>query len=106
MISSFSAAWYGLPIGQYAFFEQPVLEQHLGQQLLQLLRFRPQPFNFVAGGFARGIASQPFLACLQKLLRAAKIQILIDAFLAAQLRDAFFAASPAITIRTFSSAVE
>jgi hypothetical protein len=52
------------------FFEQPVLEQHLGEQFLQLLGFRPYAFNLVTGRFARGIAGEPLLPASKTLWTA------------------------------------
>jgi hypothetical protein len=51
-----------------------------------------QPLDLVAGRFACGVAGQPLLACLQKVLGPAIIEVLVDTFLAAQLSDAVLAA--------------
>ncbi len=62
MISSFSAgartSWIGHP-SVSAFFEQTILHHQFGQQILELMALRPQPFGFVAGRFTCGIAGQP-----------------------------------------------
>ena len=42
------------------------LEQRLGQQLLEPLRLRAQPFDIVTRRFARSITGQPFLAASRK----------------------------------------
>src|SRR5690242_583086 len=83
MISSFSAARYLMNRTRHRrsrFFEQAVLEQHLGQQLLQLLGLRAQSFDLVAGRFPGGVAREPLLVRLQEFLRSAVVQILVDAF--------------------------
>ena len=95
MISSFSAAaylMYRTPHRQHAFFEQAVLHHQLGQQFLELMALRPQPFDLVAGRFTRGIAGQPLLARLQEVLGPAIVEVLVDPFLAAQLGHAVLAA--------------
>src|SRR5208337_5031211 len=95
MISSFSAAaylMYRTPHPPARFFEQAVLQHQLGQQLLELVSLHPQPLNFIAGRFTRGIAGQPLLARLQEVLGPAIVEVLIDPFLAAQLGRAVLAA--------------
>jgi transposase InsO family protein len=54
-----------------------------GQQFLELLGLRPQSFDLVTGRLARAIAGQPLLACLEKLLGPAIIQILVNSLFAA-----------------------
>src|SRR5271154_1512737 len=82
----------GLPIPEHAFFKHAVLHHQLGQQFLELVSLRPQPFDLVAGRFTRGIAGQPLLARLQEVLRPAIVKVLVDPFLAAQLGNAVLAA--------------
>ena len=83
-----------LPIRDHAFFEQAVLERGFRQRLLELARLGSQRLDLVRSGLARGIASEPLLAGLQELLGPAIIEVLGDAFLAAQLGDAVLAAQP------------
>jgi len=80
-------------------------EAHLSLQLLQLLGFRPYAFDLIVSGFAHRVAGQSLLARLQKLLGPPIVEILVDPFLAAELRDAVLAPQSRITFRTFSSAV-
>src|SRR6516225_2932756 len=81
-----------LPIPENAFFEQAVFDQELSQGLLELARFSLELLDLVRGGLTRRVAGEPFLARLQELLRPMVVQVLIDPFLAAQLRNAVFAA--------------
>jgi len=83
---------YRTPHPRARFFKHAVLHHQLGQQLLELVSLRAQPLHFVAGRFACTIAGQPLLACLKEVLRPAVVEVLVDAFLAAQLSDAVFAA--------------
>ena len=97
MVSSFSDAVYLIyrPRHRRArFFEQPVLQHHLGEQLFELYRPDAQRLDFIRGGLALRITGQSLLAGLQKLLRPTIVQVLVDLLPAAQLRDAFFAAKP------------
>src|SRR5688572_30845294 len=73
-----------LPIRDHAFFEQAVLERGFCQCLLELARLGSQRLDLVRSGLARGIASEPLLAGLQKLLGPAILEVLGDAVLAAQ----------------------
>jgi len=94
MISSFSGAWYLMyrtPISQYAFFEQPVLQQQIGQQFFELPPLRTQVVNFVPARFPRGVARQALLTRLEELLGPAIVEVLVDPLLAAQLGHAVFA---------------
>src|SRR6185503_15432226 len=88
------ASFAVLPIRDHAFFEQAVLERGFCQRLLELARLGSQRLDLVRSGLARGIASEPLLAGLQELLGPAIIEVLSDAFLAAQLGDAVLAAQP------------
>jgi hypothetical protein len=81
-----------IPIPERAFFKHAVLHQQFGHKFLELVSLRAQPLHFVAGRFACGVACQPLLARLQKVLRPAIIEVLVDALLAAQLSDTVFAA--------------
>jgi hypothetical protein len=91
MISRFSAArCIAAPSYDGAFFQQAIFQHRLSQGLLQLRGLAARPFDFIGVRFPCGITSQAFLAGLQKLLRPAVIQVLVDAFLAAQLSDAGF----------------
>src|SRR6516225_7526410 len=91
MISNFSDAEY-LPIPENAFFEQAVFDQDLSQRLLELARLSLELLDLVRGRLTRGVASEPFLARLQKLLRPTIVEVLIDSFLATQLSNAVLAA--------------
>ena len=63
-----------------------------GQRLLELARLGPQGLDLVGCRLARRVASEPLLAGLEELLRPAIVEVLGDAFLAAQLGDAVLAA--------------
>jgi hypothetical protein len=91
-------------VAEYTFFEQVVLQEQFGQQFLELTRLRLDRLDLVAGRFARSVARQPLFARLQEVLGPAVVEILVDAFLAAQFGDAVLPRIPAITILTFSSA--
>src|SRR3954469_15606975 len=80
-----------LPIRNNAFFEQAVLQRDLGQGFLELTRLGTQPLDLITGGFANRVTRESLLPGLQKLLRPAVIQVLVDAFLAAQLGNAVLA---------------
>src|SRR5215468_1093767 len=56
------------------------------------MSLRTQPLDIIAARFACSIAGQPLLACLQEVLGPAIVEVLVDAFLAAQLGDAVLAA--------------
>jgi hypothetical protein len=69
-----------------------------------LQELRSQSFDFGAGRLAHGIASQPLPASLLEFFRpaiVARVQILVDAFLAAKLGYAVSPRNTAITIRPF-----
>jgi hypothetical protein len=79
---------YRTPHRRVRFFKQAVLDHHLGYQLLELTRLRLELLDLVAGRFACRVARQPLLAHLQEVLRPTALKILVNAFLAAQFRDA------------------
>ena len=87
MISSFSEAAISharsSPSRDHAFFEQAVLERHLGQRLFELTGLGTQTLDLVGGRLAGGVAGEAALAGLQELLRPAIVHALSDAFLAA-----------------------
>jgi hypothetical protein len=83
-----------LPIRDHAFFEQAVLKRGLGERLLELACLGSQRLDLVRSRLARRIAGEPLLAGLEELLGPAVVEILGDAFLAAQLGDAVLAAQP------------
>jgi hypothetical protein len=70
------------------FFEQAVLNQDLGQGLLELAGLGLEFLDLVGGRLTGRVASQRLLAGLQKLLRPPGIEVLIDAFLAAEFGNA------------------
>jgi hypothetical protein len=80
------------PIPDHAFFEQSVLQGQIGHHLLQGRCLTPQVFDFVRRRRPRRIAGQPFLAGLEEVLRPTIIEVLDDAFAAAELGDAVLAA--------------
>ena len=82
------------PIPENAFFEQAVLDQNLSQRLLELPGFSLELFDFVRGCLTRRVASQSLLGGFQKLLRPTVIEVLVDAFLAAELSYADLSAKP------------
>src|SRR5262245_16427814 len=95
MISSFSAAGYLMrrpPQPRSCFFQQPVLEHQLGNDLFQRAGLPTQILDLVRGRRPRSVAGQAFLASFQKLLRPAVIEVLDDPFAPAQLGDAVLAA--------------
>jgi len=83
---------YRTPHRRARFFKQAVFDHQLGYQLLELTRLRLDLLDLVAGRFPRGVARQPLLACLQEVFRPTIVKVLVDAFLATQLRDAVLAA--------------
>src|SRR5262249_23952203 len=80
------------PIPENAFFKQAVFDQDLGQRLLELAGLSLEFLDLVRGRLSRRVASQPFLAGLQKLFRPPVIEVLVDPFLATKLSNAVFAA--------------
>jgi hypothetical protein len=74
-------SWLGAVVG----FEQAVFDQDLGQRLLELAGLSLEFLDLVRGRLTRRVASQPLLACLQKLLRPTIIEVLVDTLLAAEL---------------------
>src|SRR6056300_1981194 len=86
-----STSYIVAPSPVAAFFEQPILEQRLGQCFFELGCLAAKLLDLVAVGLTGCIPGQALLASLQKLLRPAVVQILVDAFLAAQLGNAGFA---------------
>jgi hypothetical protein len=69
------------PRPRVRFFKHAILHQQFGHKLLELVSLRAQPLHFVAGRFACSVACQPLLARLQKVLRPAIIEVLVDASL-------------------------
>ena len=69
---------------EHAFFEQPVLQHRFGKGFLA------QPADVATAGLALSIPGQPLFPRFQKLLAPAVLQILVQAFVAAQLRDTVF----------------
>ena len=83
---------YRRPQPRRYFFQQPIFKQHLGQRFFQLCRFAAKAFDFLGIGLSCSITGQTLLASLQKLFRPAVVQVLVDAFFAAQLGNADFTA--------------
>src|SRR3990170_2740206 len=81
-----------LPIRDHAFFEQPVVEGDLGEGLLELTSFGAQRLDLIGGRLTGGIAGEALLTGLEELLGPSVIEVLGDAFLAAELGDAVLAA--------------
>ena len=81
-----------LPIRDHAFFEQAVLEGDLGQRLLELTGFGTERLDFIGGRLACGVTGEPLLAGFEKLFRPSVVEVLGDAFFAAELGDAVLAA--------------
>src|SRR5579863_10363187 len=81
-----------LPIRDHAFFEQPVLEGDLGQRLLELAGFGTERLDLIGGRLTGGITREPLLAGFEELLGPSVVEVLGDAFLAAELGDAVLAA--------------
>ena len=90
MSSSFSFSL--VPIPAHAFFEQAVLQQRLGQRLLQIARLPAQAPDLIRGRFTGRIPGQPFLTGFQKLLRPTVVQAPRYPLTAAQLRYRLLAA--------------
>jgi hypothetical protein len=80
------------PIRKHAFFKQTVLQCQVSHDLLQGTRFTAQILNLAARRCTSRVASQPTLSSFQKLFRPSVIQALRNAFLAAKLSNAVFAA--------------
>ncbi|EZQ17711.1 integrase [Halopseudomonas bauzanensis] len=79
-------------IRDHAFFEQTVFQRQIGNAFLQRAGFAAQILDLVAGGGARRVTGQAALAGFHELPGPGVIQALRDAFLAAQIGDAVFAA--------------
>src|SRR3546814_12898917 len=82
------------PIRDHAFFEQAVFECQVGHAFLQGAGFAAQVVHLAGGRGPGGVPSETALASFHELLRPGVIQALRDPFLAAQLRNAVFAAQP------------
>jgi hypothetical protein len=74
---------YRRPQPRKFFFQQAILQQRLGQRFFQLRRLTTKFFDLVTVGLPGRVSRQALLAGLQKLLRPAVVQVLVDAFLAA-----------------------
>jgi hypothetical protein len=70
------------------FFEDPVLQSDLGDDLLQLTVLGVQIFDLVTGGLTNRVAGQALLARLEEVLALAVVQVGGDALSPAKLRDA------------------
>jgi hypothetical protein len=76
------------------FFEHPVLERDLGNDLLQLAILGAELLDFIARRPPDGVSSQLLLASLQEVLAPAVVEVGRDALPATQLRDALLAPQP------------
>ena len=83
---------------------QAVFDQDPDQRLLELAGLSLEFLDLVRGRLTRRVASQPLLAGIQKLLRPTIIEVLVDAFLAAEFGMLTSPRRPSSTIRIFSSA--
>jgi hypothetical protein len=81
-----------VPIRDHAFFEQPVLEQDVGQRLLEGAHLSAQLLDLAGRRLAFGVTRQPLLAGFQELLRPFVIEALRDPLAPTQLRDRVLAA--------------
>jgi hypothetical protein len=81
-----------LPQPRSCFFQQPVLEHQLGNDLFQRDGLPTQILDLVRGRRPRGVAGQAFLTSFQKFLRPAVIEVFDDPFAPAQLGDTVLAA--------------
>ncbi len=76
------------------FFESPVLECDLGHHLLQLAVLGAEILDLITGRLPDRVTGQLLLACLQKLLAPAVVEVRRDALSATQLRDALIPPQP------------
>ena len=76
------------------FFEHAVLKRGLGNNFLQLAILASQVFDFVSGGFSDCVASQLFLAGLEKVLAPSVVEVGCDAFSSTQIGDALLTSQP------------
>jgi hypothetical protein len=74
------------------FFKQAILQGEIGYDLLQGSGLTTKDLHLIGGCRAGRVPRQPALAGLKKLLGPAVIHRGGDAFAAAKLRDALFAA--------------
>ena len=80
-----------MPIPENECFQQPVLHHQLRQCFFELRGLRAHGLHLIRGRFLGGVTGQALFACFQEFLRPAVVQILIDAFTAAQPGDTIFA---------------
>jgi hypothetical protein len=73
------------PVG--TFFQRPILQQRLGQRFFEPGRLAVQFLNLVTNGLAGGVSGQTLLAGFQEFLRPTVVQVVVDAFFAAQLGE-------------------
>src|SRR5262249_25157985 len=73
------------------FFEQPVLQDGLGQYLLERSVLVAQRLHFRRRRFACRVSQQPLLACLEKLLAPAVVQVRRQSLAPTEFCDAFLA---------------
>merc|ERR1712224_1051114 len=76
-----------LPSQMTAFFKKAVLKDFFSQSLLQFGVLFAQLLNLAGARLAHSVAFKAFLASFQKLTAPAVVQVLMDAFLAAELSD-------------------
>ena len=79
------------PIPDQAFFEKPVLQRQVGNQLFHVAHLATQVPDLAGVRLARRVPGQALLACFEKLLRPTVIQALRDPFAPAQRSDAVLA---------------
>ena len=72
-----------VPIRDHAFFKQPVLEQDIGQRLLEGAHLTAQFLDLAGRRLAFGVARQALLAGFQELLRPFVVETLRDPIAAA-----------------------
>ena len=84
-----SVSCTGLRVGaRHAFLAQAVFQHQLGHHLRQLGHILAQRADLARRGLSRGIAEQPFLAGLEKLLAPPGVEVRIEPFAATQGREA------------------
>ena len=81
-------------MARQTFFEYTVLECDLGDDFLEFSVLASQVLDFVSGGFSDCVASQLFLAGLEKVFAPSVVEVGCDAFSSTQIGDALLTSQP------------
>ena len=76
------------------FFQQSILEHHLGHDLLEPAILVAQVGDFTRHRFAGRIPHEPFLPGFEELLASPVVEIRVQALAATERRNALFASQP------------